>query len=65
MVNEAARQKGIETRQRHAEARTQLWQEQRQAVETARKALLRVMEREDTTPGEIIEAARLLVQIAK
>lgn len=58
-------EKSVATRQRHAEARAQLWKEQRQAIETARKAILRVMEREDATPGEILEAARLLAEIAK
>ena len=31
----------------------------------ARLALQRVMEREDATPAEILEAARLLVEIGK
>ena len=58
-------EKSVATRQRHAEARTQLWQEQRQAIETARKALLRVMEREDTTPEQLIRAAEALAKLGK
>ena len=63
-MNEAHR-KAQATRERNQEARTRLWEEQREAVGTARKALLRVMEMKDATPAEILEAARLLVEIGK
>lgn len=58
-------EKAAETRRRHTEAQRQLWEEQRRAVETVRKALLRVMDNVDATPGEILEAARLLAEIGK
>lgn len=58
-------EKARETRQRHQEAQRQLWEEQRQSIETVRKALLRVMDNADATPAEILEAARLLAEITK
>ena len=58
-------EKAKETRQRHAEAQRARYEAQRNAIETARTALLRVMEREDATSAEILEAARLLVEIGK
>jgi len=45
--------------------RRQLWAEQREAIKTARKGLLRVMEDPDTTTAEILEAARLLAELSK
>ncbi len=53
------------TRQKNEEIRRQLWAEQQEAIKTVRKALLRIMEREDATPTEILEAARLLAEIGK
>lgn len=58
-------QKARETRRKNEEARRQLWAEQREAVKTARKGLLRVMENEDATPAELLEAARLLAAFGK
>ncbi len=46
-------------------ARTALYQEQREAVRTARKGLLRIMDSEESTPAEILEAARLLAELGK
>lgn len=60
-----AHMKAKATRERNAEVRAQLWKEQREAIKTVRKSLLRVMEREDSSPAEILEAARLLAEIAK
>ena len=56
-------EKARETRQKHAEAQRARYEAQRKAIETARMALLRVMEREDTTPEQILEAAKLLKEI--
>ena len=47
------------------EAQAQLWEEQREATKTAKKALLRVMESEGTTPEQILRATELLAQIGK
>lgn len=60
-----AHKKAQETRRKNEEARRQMWREQREAIKTAKKALLRVMESEDATPAEILEAARLLVEIGR
>lgn len=64
MMNEA-HEKAKSTRQRNAEARARLWEEQREATKTAKKALLRVMESEGSTPEQILRAAELLAQIGK
>lgn len=58
-------EKARETRAKNAEARRQLWAEQREAVKTARKGLLRVMESENAALAEILEAARLLAELGK
>lgn len=60
-----AHKKAQATRERNQEARARLWEEQRESIRTARKALLRVMENQEATPTEILEAARLLVKIGK
>lgn len=53
------------TRERNQEARTALYQEQAAAKRAARLALQRVIEREDATAAELLEAARLLVEIGR
>lgn len=58
-------EKAAETRKKHEAARRQRWAEQREAVKTAKKALLRVMESEAATPTEILEAASLLAKLEK
>lgn len=60
-----AHEKAKTTRKRNAEARARMWEEQREATKTAKKALLRVMESEDATPEQILRAAELLAQIGK
>lgn len=60
-----AHEKAKRTRQRNAEARARMWEEQREATKTAKKALLRVMESQDATPEQILRAAELLAQIGK
>lgn len=61
----ATAEKGRETRRKNEEIRARLWEEQRAATATARKGLLRVMEDENSTPAEILEAARLLTELGK
>lgn len=54
-----------ETRRKNEEARRQLWEERRAAVKTARKGLLRVMDSDESTPAEILEAAKLLTELGR
>lgn len=60
-----AHKKAQATRERNQEARAQRYEEQAASIRAARLALQRVMESEDATPGEILEAAQLLVEIGK
>lgn len=53
------------SRERNQEARARRYEEQAASIRAARLALQRVMESENATPGEILEAARLLVEIGK
>ena len=64
MMNEAHK-KAQATRERNQEARARRYEEQAANIRAARLALLRVMESEDATPAEILEAARLLAEIGK
>lgn len=64
-MNEAARQKGIETRQRNAEARAEMWREQAELLAVAKEGLRRVLEREDSTTEQVLEAAKILAQLGK
>ena len=60
-----AHKKTQATRERNLEARTALYQEQLETVRTARLALQRVLESKEATTAEILEAARLLVEIGR
>ncbi len=60
-----AHKKAQATRERNQEVRAALYREQAQAIRAARTALTRVLENDSATPGEILEAARLLVEIGK
>lgn len=60
-----AHKKAQATRERNQAVRAALCQEQAQAIRAARVALARVLENDSATPGEILEAARLLVEIGK
>ncbi len=60
-----AHTKARATRQKNQEAQRQYWAEQREAIKTVRKALLRVMEQEDATPAEIIQAAQLMAELGR
>ncbi len=53
------------TRQRNQEAQRRRHEEQAESIRVARLALQRVMEAQEATPAEILEAARLLVEIGK
>lgn len=64
-MDDAAKEKARETRRRNEAARAALWEEQREATKTARKALLRVMEHENSVPTEILEAAKLLAELSR
>ncbi len=63
-MNEAHK-KAQATRERNQEARARRYEEQAANIRAARLALLRVMESEDATPAEILEAARLLAEYGK
>ena len=64
MMDEAHK-KAQATRERTNAARAQRYEEQAASIRTARQALQRVVESETATPSEILEAARLLVEIGK
>lgn len=53
------------TKERNQEARARRYEEQAASIRAARLALQRVMESGDATPAEILEAARLLVEIGR
>lgn len=60
-----AHKKAQATRARNLEARAAIYREQTAAMRAARLALQRVTEREDATTAELLEAARLLVEIGR
>lgn len=60
-----SQEKARTTRENNAEARISLIREQKAAISAARSALTKVLEREDTTPAEVIQAAQLLVELGK
>ena len=64
MMDEAHK-KAQATRERTNAARARRYEEQAESIRTARLALQRVVEGETATPAEILEAARLLVEIGK
>lgn len=53
------------TREKNLEARAAMYREQAAAMRAARLALQRVIEREDATAAELLEAARLLAEIGR
>jgi len=59
-----AHEKARATRERNKEAQARRYEEQAASIRAARLALQRVMESDDATPEQILEAARLLVEIA-
>ena len=60
-----AHEKAKATRERTNEARARRYEEQAATIKMARQALQRVVESETSTPAEILEAARLLVELGK
>ena len=60
-----AHKKAQATRERNREAQARRYEEQATSIRAARLALQRVLESQEATPGEILEAARLLVEIGK
>lgn len=60
-----SKEKGRDTRIKNQEAQRRRYAEQGESIRVARLALQRVMESENATPAEILEAARLLVEIGK
>lgn len=64
-MNDDSHKKAQATRERNKEAQARRYEEQTASIRAARLALQRVMEREDATNAEILEAARLLAEIGK
>lgn len=60
-----SKEKARETRIKNQEAQARRYAEQAATIRAARLALQRVMESAEATPAEILEAARLLVEIGK
>ena len=60
-----SKEKARETRIKNQEAQRRRYEEQAESIRVARLALQRVMEAQEATPAEILEAARLLVEIGK
>lgn len=58
-------EKARETRERNQEAQARRYAEQAETLRTARLALQRVFESEDSTSAEILEAAKLLTELSK
>ena len=63
-MNES-KMKAQATRERNQEAQRRWFAEQAESIRAARLAPQRVMEREDATPAEILEASRLLVELGR
>ena len=60
-----AHMKAWATRERNREAQARRYEEQAAMIRAARQALQRVLESEEATPAEILEAARLMVEIGR
>lgn len=60
-----SKEKARETRIKNQEAQRQRYAEQAESIRVARLALQRVMGDKAATPDQILEAARLLVEIGK
>ena len=60
-----SKEKARGTRIKNQEAQRRRYAEQAESIRAEQLALQRVMEREDATPAEILEAARLLIAIGK
>ena len=60
-----SKEKGRDTRIKNQEAQRRRYAEQAEGIRVVRLALQRIMEAQEATPTEILEAARLLVEIGK
>ena len=60
-----SKEKARETRIKNQDAQRRRYAEQAESIRAALLALQRVMEREDATPAEVLEAGRLLVEIGE
>lgn len=60
-----SKEKARDTRIKNQEAQRRRYAEQAESIRVARLALQRVMEAQEATPAEILEAGRLLVEIGK
>ena len=60
-----SKEKARGTRIKNQEAQRRRYAEQAESIRAEQLALQRVMEREDTTPAEILEASRLLVELGR
>lgn len=58
-------EKAKETRQRNAEARAAMWQEQRELMKSARAAMQRVLDDPAATSEQLLKAAELLAELGK
>ena len=58
-------EKAQETRRRNEEARAAKWREEAAAKRAARQALQRGFEDASATPDQILEAAKLLVELSE
>lgn len=58
-------QKARETRERNQEARAAKWAAEAALKQAAKTALQRVFESADATPEQVLEAAKLLVEIGR
>lgn len=58
-------EKARETRERNQEARAAKWAAEAALKQAAKTALQRVFESADATPEQILEAAKLLVEIGR
>lgn len=56
--------KANETRKKNEAARRAKWAAEREALDTARKGLLRVLDDQNAAPAELLHAAELLIKLA-
>ena len=59
------RTKAAETRRRNEELRQQHWAEELETKRAARLALTKVFQCPDSTPEQVLEAARLLAELGR
>ena len=62
---DASHEKANETRKRNEAARRAKWAAEREALETARQGLLRVLGDPNAANADVLRAAELLVKLTK